>query len=249
MPVTDTLVAFGGGLVSFLSPCVLPLVPAYLSVSGGLGRGEPRLRRGRRALAAASGAGLFIAGFSVVFVALGLSATALGSVLLSHHVPIARAAGLAVLALALFLLMGTMPLSWMPWREVRFHPRPQRLGTWSAPVVGAAFAFGWTPCIGPVLGSVLAMAAGEGSAWQGAALLSAYAAGLGVPFMASALAFDRLLGVRRWASRHTRALTRGAAVVLGAYGALLALDRLAWVTLQLQVTLSALGLGALVRLG
>lgn len=233
MAATELLIAFGGGLASFVSPCVLPLVPAYLSVSTGLSPADLS-EGGRNRLRAARGAALFIAGFSSVFVVLGLSATALGSLLLARQVELTRVAGALVAVLAVLLVAGTLRAPWGLSREVRFHPDVRRLGTWGAPMAGAAFAFGWTPCIGPVLGSVLAVAAHETSTTAGAVLLAAYAAGLGVPFLAAALAFERLLGVRRWAARHARLLTRGAALVLAVYGALLVTGQLTTLTLRLQ---------------
>jgi len=249
MPATDYAIAFSGGVVSFLSPCVLPVVPAYVSVATGLSLTEvATLGRSRRS-AAVRGAGLFVLGFSVVFVVLGLSATALGSVLLRGHVPITRIAGALVVVLAVGMLATTVDHARVPWREIRFHPHTARLGLWGAPVAGAAFAFGWTPCIGPVLGSVLAVAAGQQALGQGALLLAVYAAGLGLPFMVTALAFDRSVMALRWARRHSRTLTRTAAAVLGVYGVVLGFDQLPWVTVRLQEAASALGLDWLVTLG
>lgn len=210
MSATAYALAFGGGVVSFLSPCVLPLVPAYLSFTTALGLSEqpgghdpPHVESGARnerpgerrsdTLATLRAAGLFIAGFSVVFMLLGLSATAVGSLLLSEHIPVTRAAGLAVMVMALVMLVSTLPLGWSPGREARFHPDLGRYGRLAAPVAGGAFAFGWTPCIGPVLGSVLAVAADQHRLAQGAVLLATYAAGLAVPFILTALAFHRSL--------------------------------------------------------
>src|SRR6185312_12390622 len=184
-----------------------------------------------------------------VFVLLGLSATALGSALLRGHVPITRIAGALVVLMALGSLATTVDPARLPWRELRFHPQTARLGRWGAPAAGAAFAFGWTPCIGPVLGSVLAVAASQQALGLGALLLAAYAAGLALPFMVTALAVDRSLAALRWTRRHSRALTRAAAVMLGIYGVLLGLDQLAWVTLRLQELASTLGLDWLVTLG
>ena len=249
MPATDYAIAFSGGVVSFLSPCVLPVVPAYVSVTTGLSLSEMATGGRRSRLVAARGAGLFILGFSVVFVVLGLSATALGSALLRGHVPITRIAGALVVVLALGMLATTIDQAPVPWREFRFHPQTVGLRLWGAPVAGAAFAFGWTPCIGPVLGSVLAVAASQQALAEGALLLAAYAAGLALPFMVTALVFDRSVMALRWTRRHSRALTRTAAGVLGVYGLLLGLDQLAWVTLRLQELASALGLDWLVTLG
>lgn len=237
MSPTACVVAFGGGAVSFLSPCVLPLVPAYLSLTAGAGSG------GRRE-AVRAGA-LFVAGFSTVFVLLGLSATAVGSLLLRDHVPIGRLAGVAVVAMAVTLLAPVGAAR----RELRFHPPPRRYGTWAAPVAGVAFGFGWTPCIGPILASALAVAADQRRLAAGVLLLGLYAAGLAVPFLLTAAALDRSLGAARAVRRHSTLLVRGSAAVLAGYGMLLALDGLDAVTVRLRQGVTALGLGRLVGLG
>jgi cytochrome c-type biogenesis protein len=237
MSPAECALAFGGGVVSFLSPCVLPLVPAYLSLTAGAGSGDRR--------AAVRAGALFAAGFSVVFVLLGLSATAVGSLLLQAHVPITRVAGVAVLAMAIVMVLP----GGFAGRELRFHPPPRRYGTWAAPVAGAAFGFGWTPCIGPVLGSVLAVAADQRQLGPGVLLLGLYAAGMAVPFLLAAVAFDRSLGAVRAVRRHSTLLLRGSAVVLAGYGLLLALDDLGALTVRLQHGATALGLGRLVGLG
>ncbi|HEU5267081.1 MAG TPA: cytochrome c biogenesis CcdA family protein, partial [Jatrophihabitans sp.] len=214
------------------------------------GAGMPGERVARRdSLAALRAGGLFVAGFSVVFVLLGLSATAIGSLLVSQQVPVTRLAGAAVVAMALVMFATTLPVRWLGIRDVRFHPALAGYGVWAAPVAGAAFAFGWTPCIGPVLGSVLAVAADQHRVAQGAALLASYAAGLAVPFLVSAIAFARSLVAFGWVRRHSTLLTRAAAVVLAGYGVLLALDELSWVTVQVQRGMTLLGLDRLVGLG
>ena len=243
------LAAFGGGVVSFASPCVMPVVPAYLAVITGLDVAE--LRAGSRQHLARVGrdTGLFIAGFSAVFIALGISATALGRAVAREHLLLTRVSGLVMLAMALFLA-GSLVLR-LPWLygEMRFHPSLSRYGPFAAPVAGAAFGFGWTPCIGPVLGSVLAVAATKSSAGQGAGLLAAYSAGLAVPLMATGLAFGRLSGAFGWVKSHFFAITLASAVVLAGFGVLLTLDRLSWVTSELQAVLRAIGLGRLVSIG
>ena len=248
MSATAFAIAFAGGVVSLLSPCVLPVVPAYLSITTGLGLSEPR-PRDPGVGTVMRGGGLFIAGFSVVFVVLGLSATAIGSLLLRNHIPVTRVAGLVVVAMALALLASTAPVSWAPGRELRFHPQVGRHGAWAAPLAGAAFAFGWTPCIGPILGSVLAVASDQQQLVQGAALLAVYAAGLAVPFLIIALTFHRSLIALRFVRRHSVLLTRASATVLAGYGLLLAFDRLSWFTLQVQHGATALGLAWMVGLG
>jgi cytochrome c-type biogenesis protein len=232
MPGAEFAVAFSAGAVSFLSPCVLPLVPVYLSVTTGLGIDE--LTRAGRGTASRvlRGAGLFVLGFSAVFIALGLSATALGQVLLRHQSAITRAAGLVVVVMAVTMLAGSTRRGLLS-REWRFHPRPAG-PLWAPPVAGAAFAFGWTPCIGPVLGSVLAIAAAQGGALRGATLLATYSAGLAIPLLATGLAFQRAVAPLGWSRRHAGALTRTMATVLACYGVLLLLDRLSWLTGALQ---------------
>ena len=241
--------AFAGGLVSFASPCVLPLVPAYLSVITGLEISEIEHGRRHHLGRIARDTGLFVAGFAVVFILLGLTATAVGQALVHRQAVITRISGLLVLAFALFIV-GSLVLK-SPWlyQERRFHPRLSRYGPLAAPVAGMAFGFGWTPCIGPVLGSVLAVAATQAHAVQGASLLAVYALGLGVPFLATGLAFGRMTGAFGWVRRHYAAIMIASACALGFFGVLVTLNRLTWVTSQLQAALRHAGLGRLVFLG
>lgn len=241
--------AFAGGLVSFLSPCVLPVVPPYLSLITGVD--VARLRDGGRIQAGrvARQTGLFVGGFSAVFIALGLSATAVGSALAAHHALLTRVSGLVVLAMALVLVASLALRVPLLDRDTRFQPRLARYGAFAAPVAGAAFGFGWTPCIGPVLASVLALAATQEAVLQGGLLLATYSAGLGVPFLATGLLYSRLLGVFRWVRSHTLAMTLSAAAFLGFFGVLLTFDRLTWVTSQLQRSAAAIGLDFVTLLG
>ncbi|MGH9119571.1 MAG: cytochrome c biogenesis CcdA family protein [Acidimicrobiales bacterium] len=242
------LAAFAGGVVSFLSPCVLPIVPAYLAIITGLD--VEQLRDADRPLARITrDTVLFVAGFSSVFIALGLSLTTVGQTLFHNQSLLTRVSGGVVLVMALFLL-GSLFLN-APWlyQERRFHPRLSRFGPFAAPVAGVAFGFGWTPCIGPVLTSILAVAASRNSGGEGAALLAAYSLGLGVPFLATGLAFGRLAGVLGWAKRHVHELTAASSFALAAFGVLLVTDRLVWLTGELQQALDAVGLGRLVELG
>ena len=243
------LAAFGGGLISFASPCVLPIVPAYLSMVTGLDVAELRAGERRHAGRIARDTGLFILGFSTVFIVLGLGASAFGGALFTNQILLTRLSGLAVVAMSLFLI-GSLVLK-APWlyREFRFHPSPSRLGPFAAPLTGAAFGFGWTPCIGPVLGSVLSVAAESGRAAHGATLLAFYSLGLGVPFLAAGLALGRLTGAMSWIKRHTTATTALSATVLAFFGVLLTLNRLTWLTSQAQQAFQAVGLGRLVSLG
>jgi cytochrome c-type biogenesis protein len=241
--------AFGAGVVSFLSPCVLPIVPGYLSMITGLEVSEIQDGARRHLGRVARDTGLFVAGFGTIFVLLGLSATTVGNALFRNKVLLTRISGVAVLGMAVFLVVSLVARS--PWLlgEKRFHPSPSRLGPFAAPVAGAAFGFGWTPCIGPVLGSVLAVAATQGQAWRGGLLLAVYSLGLGVPFLAAGLAFGRVAGAFAWVKRHFVGISLASAVSLGFFGVLLVLNRLVWVTTQTQRALDAMGLSRLIRLG
>jgi cytochrome c-type biogenesis protein len=243
------LAAFGGGLISFLSPCVLPIVPGYLSLVTGLDVTDIREGATDNLGRIARDTGLFIAGFTAVFLLLQLSATAVSRVVFRNHVVLTRISGLVLLSMGLFLI-GSLVLR-SPWlyQERRFHPNLSRFGPFAAPVAGAAFGFGWTPCLGPILSSVLVVAANEDQVVRGALLLIAYSAGLGLPFLATGLAFGRLTGAFGWVKRHTVALTVFSAWSLCFFGVLLTFNRLTWVTSRLQETAQALGLGWLVNLG
>ena len=243
------ITAFGGGLISFLSPCVLPLVPAYLAIVTGLEVAELREGSRRQMVGIARDTGLFIAGFSTVFILLGLSATALGKTLVRNQATLTRISGLIVLAMALFLAASLVVRAPWLYGEKRFHPSASRFGPFAAPVAGAAFAFGWTPCIGPVLGSVLALAATRGDALHGGSLLAVYSLGLGVPFMLTGLAFGRLTGAFGFIKAHFTAISLASALSLAFFGILLTLNRLTWVTSQLQAVMRAVGLDGFISLG
>lgn len=241
--------AFGGGIVSFLSPCVLPMVPAYLSMVTGLDVAELREGERRHVGRIVRDTGLFILGFGSVFVVLGLGASAFGGALTRNQVLLTRVSGVVVVAMALFLV-GSLVLK-APWlyQELRFHPSPSRLGPLAAPITGVAFGFGWTPCIGPVLASVLAVAATDRGLGQGALLLLLYTAGLGVPFLLVGLGLGRLTGAMSWLKLHSRAITILSCVLLTGFGVLLVLNRLSWLTSELESVMSAIGLGRLTTVG
>jgi cytochrome c-type biogenesis protein len=181
--------ALAAGMLSFLSPCVLPLVPPYLVYLTGaslerLADAEPQPRVRRKTMVAAL---LFVLGFSTVFVAFGAGASAIGGLLHAYSYVLGKVAGLVIIIMGLHFL-GLTPIAWL-MREKRLEiPKP--VGLWGAYVMGLAFAFGWTPCIGPILGAILAIAGSEESVAQGAGLLSVYSLGLGVPFLAAALAVE-----------------------------------------------------------
>ena len=247
--VASYAVAFGGGLISFASPCVLPVVPGYLSVVTGLDITELEASRRSNLLPVVRDTGLFVLGFGAVFTLLGVSASTIGSVIFDNQLLLARVSGALVLAMALFML-GSLFLK-APWlyQEKRFHPALGRYGRAAPTVAGVAFGFGWTPCIGPVLTSILAIAATADRPITGAALLATYSLGLGIPFLITGLLLGRLSRTIGWVKRRMPQLVLVSSLILAALGLLLLFDRLLWVTTQLQSIMEAVGLGDLVELG
>ncbi len=243
------LAAFSGGVVSFASPCVLPLLPAYLSTVTGLELPELSGVTGRQLTAVMRSTGAFVLGFGAVFVLLGLSATAVGHALLADRTVLSEISGWLVVAMAIFLAGSQLVRAPRLYGEFRFHPRLARFGPIGSLVAGAAFGLGWTPCIGPVLGSVLAVAAASGNLGEGIGLLVAYTLGLGLPFLLSGLALAKVTTLLETVKRHLRGITLFSAALLGVFGLLLAFDQLTWVTANLQSALQAVGLGGLANLG
>jgi cytochrome c-type biogenesis protein len=179
--------ALAAGMLSFLSPCVLPLVPPYLVYLTGaslerFADAETKPRAARQTFVAAL---LFVLGFSTVFVALGASASAVGAVLRAYSGVLAIVAGVAIIIMGLHFL-GLTPIAWL-MREKRLQVA-KPVGLWGAYLMGLAFALGWTPCIGPILAAILAVAASEETVAKGAGMLAVYSLGLGIPFIAAALA-------------------------------------------------------------
>jgi cytochrome c-type biogenesis protein len=215
-------VALLGGLVSFFSPCVLPLVPGYLSyVTGVTGTDLAEARRGRMV----AGASLFVLGFTAVFVSSGALFGYFGDTLQDNKGVLSKVLGSLMILMGVFF-MGLMP--WMTQREFRFHRRPVA-GLAGAPILGALFGIGWTPCIGPTLASVLALSSQQSSAGRGAILTVAYCLGLGVPFVLAAVAFRKALGAFGWVKRHyvwvmriggTMMIVTGLLLVTGAWDSL-----------------------------
>jgi cytochrome c-type biogenesis protein len=210
------LLAVVAGLLSFSSPCALPLVPSYLSYISGIPV-DPADLSGHRALLLRSSLA-FVAGFTVVFTALGASSTLIGS-LLVHHLPvILRVAGVAIIVMGLAGLgLLRIPLLGRE-RRLDFSRVPR--GPRGALPLGMAFAFGWTPCIGPVLATILAVASASGTVGWGAALLALYSLGLGVPFVALAVGFSRAQRSVGWLRRHAVAVERTGAALLVVIGVL-----------------------------
>ncbi|MCH8952232.1 MAG: cytochrome c biogenesis protein CcdA [Proteobacteria bacterium] len=240
------LTAFVGGIISFLSPCVLPLVPPYLAYLGGttLDRisGEEAEVDPRLARYVFISACFFVLGLATVFVALGMTASALGQVLLQNKVLLAQISGAIIVVLGLhFLRLFRIP---MLDRDVRFDGPARAGGLGTSYVIGIAFAFGWTPCIGPILGTILALAAQEETILSGTTLLAVYSLGLGVPFLIAAAFIGPFL---RWA----RAFRRHMGLVEKAMGALLVVvggmmitgqfERMAWWLLETFPVLGTIG--------
>ncbi|GGV96260.1 cytochrome C biogenesis protein CcdA [Streptomyces gelaticus] len=202
------------GLVSFFSPCVLPLVPGYLSyVTGVSGTDLAQARRGRMV----AGASLFVLGFTAVFVSGGALFGFFGQTLQEQSGILTKILGVLMILMGIFF-MGLMP--WMTQREFRIHKRPVT-GLAGAPLLGALFGIGWTPCLGPTLSSVSMLALEQGTAVRGAILTVAYCLGLGVPFVLAAVAFRKALGAFGWVKRHYAWVMRIGGVMMIATGLLL----------------------------
>ncbi|TDC21529.1 cytochrome c biogenesis protein CcdA [Streptomyces sp. 8K308] len=207
-------VAVFGGLVSFFSPCVLPLVPGYLSYVTGVGGADLKdARRGRMFL----GALLFVLGFSAVFVSGGALFGSFGANLVNHRETLNKVFGVLIVLFGL-VFVGFLPK--LTQREFRLHVRPS-VGLAGAPVLGFVFGIGWVPCIGPTLGAVQALAFSEATAGRGALLTFAYCLGLGLPFIVAALAFRRMLGAFGWVKRHYAWVMRLGGAMLITTGVLL----------------------------
>jgi len=224
--------AFVAGVLSFLSPCVLPLIPGYLSFMTGLTAAE--LSDDSRPLGQIMGtAVLFVVGFSVVFVALGASASVIGQFLTQYRDVVEKVAGVAVILFGVFML-GVIRIPGL-YGEARVDmARTRRFGRGAALVMGMAFAAGWTPCVGPILGVILTLAAATGSVAQGALLLFSYSLGLGVPFLLVALLFGSAKPLLRVLTQNSAVINRVAGVILIAIGVLIFSGRLgviaAWLT-------------------
>ena len=212
-------VAFAAGLLSFLSPCVLPLIPSYVGFLTGLSAAELEQRRGTALLHAI----WFVAGFTLIFILLGASASVLGALLLRSQVWIARAGGILVILFGCYLL-GILRPGFLV-RERRIHLARKPLGLVGSSVAGIVFGAAWTPCIGPILGAILTLAATRSSVTQGTLLLAIYSLGLALPFLLTAFALDRFLV---WFQRFRPFLVwveRVSGVLLILLGILLVTDR------------------------
>jgi len=234
---TTVLAAFAVGFVSFISPCVLPLVPGYLSAVSGVGIAE--LQRGERVRVLVP-ALVFCLAFTVVFVALGMTATGLGSTLQGNRRTLDIVAGSVIVALGLFMLLA--PFVPRLNREWRPEALISRAGSGGPLLAGAAFAVAWTPCVGPTLGSILTAASTRNNVGDGAVLLTFYSAGLAVPFMLSAVFFTRATTAFRWLRDRWTIVTALSGLVLIAMGVLLLTGELTRLNVEAQQALDSIGL-------
>ncbi|MCU0308576.1 MAG: cytochrome c biogenesis protein CcdA [Thermoleophilia bacterium] len=220
------LAAFAAGFVTFLSPCVFPLVPGYLSFVCGMTFDELGAQTRRVVVSTA----LFIGGFALMFIALGAGAAWFGSALLTNRRGLEIAAGAFIVLAGLVVAGVRLPMT--VYRERRFHLRG-RLGPATPVLAGVAFAIGWTPCVGPTLAAILALSAGGASPVQGAVLLGVFSLGLGIPFLLFGLLFTRALGLTQAMRRHWRQVNLVSGALLVVFGVLLASGTMARITAEL----------------
>jgi cytochrome c-type biogenesis protein len=226
------LLAFAAGLVSFISPCVLPLVPGYLATVSGLTPDELRNTRGVQMRTVLTRAGLFILSFTAIFVALGMTATGLGRSLSDSRATLEKVAGITIIVMGvLFVVALFVP---MLNREWHLGSVMRRAGRGGPLMVGAAFAIAWTPCVGPALASILGLAATSSTVAQGGGLLAVYSAGLAVPFLISAIAFNRATTAFSWVKRHYAVINGVAGVLLISIGILVLTGELFRLNIEAQ---------------
>jgi cytochrome c-type biogenesis protein len=236
---TTVVAAFAVGFVSFISPCVLPLVPGYLSAVSGISVAD--MRSGERSTAKVLlPACVFCLSFTVVFVALGMTATGLGSTLQDSRGTLDKIAGAVIIALGIFFLLT--PFVTKLNQEWRPDALITRAGSGGPLVAGMAFAVAWTPCVGPTLGSILAAASAQATVGRGGILLAFYSAGLAVPFLLTAVAFTRMTTAFRWLRDRYLIVTAISGLILVTMGVLLFTGELQRLNIAAQNALNGLGL-------
>lgn len=231
------LAALGAGLISFLSPCVLPLVPGYLSAVSGVSVTELDRANPRRILGPAL---MFVASFSLIFVLLGLSATAIGSALREHQQTLTDVA--AVLIIVMGVIFVASPFVARLNREWHVDALMERAGSGGPVVAGAAFAIAWTPCVGPTLGAILSAAAASGSAAHGGFLLAVYAAGLAIPFLLTAVGFSHMASAFEAVKRHYLLIVAAGGAILIGMGVLILTGAFEQLNIEAQRLTNSLGL-------
>jgi cytochrome c-type biogenesis protein len=231
------LAALAAGVVSFLSPCVLPLVPGYLSAVSGVSANELESAGWRRVLGPSL---LFVASFSAIFILLGLTATGLGSLLQDHKELLEKIAAALIIAMGL-LFVGSLFITRLN-HEWHVNALLDRAGKGGPIVAGAAFAIAWTPCIGPTLGAILGAASLSGSAGHGAVLLAVYSAGLAIPFLLTAVAFSQMTTAFTVVKRHYQAIVATGGLILIAMGVLIWTGELSQLNIEAIDWMESLGL-------
>ena len=222
------LAVFVAGLISFLSPCVLPLVPGYVSLISGVGVEQLKLKEGELFRKVMLNSAAFILGFSIVFITLGAISTEFGQVLAQYKSLLARIAGVVIILFGLHLT-GIFQIKAL-LADTRLHSLKGGSSAWGAFVIGFAFAFGWTPCVGPILAVVLGFAAAQDTVWKGIFLLAIYSAGLAVPFLLTSLGIERFLKFYNRFKFHMHALEVASGVLLIGLGILLVMGRFALIS-------------------
>ncbi len=240
VPEVSWALAFLAGVVSFVSPCVLPLIPGYICLISGVSIQELKNETSVRIKKVLIPSILFILGFSAVFVALVVSASFLGGFLATHKTLLLKISGAIIVLLGLFFV-GIIRIPQL-YREKRFQITQSKYGWLGILLLGAAFGFGWTPCVGPILASILLYAGSVGGAGKGAALLFVYSSGLGIPFILCGLAFSRMLAAFNWVKQHYRIYNGAVGGILIAVGVLMVTNKLFYLNIWAQKFLSEVGL-------
>jgi cytochrome c-type biogenesis protein len=222
------LAAFVAGLISFLSPCVLPLVPGYVSLISGVGVEQLKLKEGELFRKVMLNSAAFILGFSIVFITLGAISTEVGQVLAQYKSLLARIAGVVIILFGLHLT-GIFQIKAL-LADTRLHNLKGGSSAWGAFVIGFAFSFGWTPCVGPILAVVLGFAAAQDTVWKGIFLLAIYSAGLAVPFLLTSLGIERFLKFYNRFKFHMHAVEVASGVLMIGLGILLVMGRFALIS-------------------
>ena len=244
MDPAGALSAFVFGALSFVSPCVLPLLPGYLALMSGhsaaeLQAGKASTRRMVRVTV------LFVSGFTLVFVALGAGATSVSGFLLRNRSSVVMVAGFLIILFGLLILV--MALSNSPrlaflFRELRLEVKPSDLGVWAPPLMGMAFGFGWTPCIGPVLAAILTLAASQETVWRGMFLLFVFSMGLGVPFIAAGIGVTKVYSGIGFLQRHLRWINVVSGLLMVGFGILFVTGRITYLSSLISDVMIFLGL-------
>jgi cytochrome c-type biogenesis protein len=230
MDNVSVYMAFVAGLISFVSPCVLPLVPGYISFISGISSGQlankngsPAFRRKEKAIILLNSV-FFVLGFSVVFVLLGASATWIGELVISRMSLLSKIAGLVIIFFGIFK-MGLIPSLFL-YRETKFHLKDKKFGLAGAFIIGSAFAFGWTPCIGPILAAILTYAATLKNVTQGIVLLFIYSMGLGIPFLLTALGVNQFFRFFEGIKKHLGLIEKISGIIMVILGLMIFFNKL-----------------------